>query len=198
MELTVPESALPPPWGRFNYVFNQHALAKMLKHRLIPGPPDPLGFYIIRKPPRPFPLPYPNLKFEKIPFRYDLEAYLQYLGFKRDQAKIIFEQCRSDARGPSDINATTLMQYANDYVAEYYHEPIWATALEVFFVSEVARLKADGDPKVMEGYLSRQVAGTEKKKTLSTLKIEDYIQEAMWRRSTNLEQFNAIVLAHLD
>ena len=90
------------------------------------------------------------------------------------------------------------MQYANDHVAEYYHEPIWATALEVFFVSEVARLKADGDPKVMEGYLSRQAAGTEKKKTLSTLKIEDYIQEAMWRRSTNLEQFNAILLAHLD
>lgn len=198
MERSAPESALPPPWGRFNYVFNQHALAKLLKHRLIPGPPDPLGFYIIGKPPLPFPLPYPNLKFEKIPFRYDLEAYLQYLGFKRDQAKIIFEQCKSDARGPSDINATTLVQYANDHVAEYYHEPFWATALEVFFVSEVARLKANRDPKVMEGYLSRQAAGTEEKKAFSTLKIEDYIQEAIWRRSANLEQFNAIVLVHLD
>ena len=90
------------------------------------------------------------------------------------------------------------MRYANGHVTEYYHEPIWATALEVFFVSEVARLKADRDPKVMEGYLSRQAAEAGKKKSFSTLKIEDYIKEVIWRRSANLEQFNTIVLAHLD
>lgn len=122
-----------------------------------------------------------------------------YLGFKRDQAKMIFEMCRLDARGPSDINARNLISYANEHVAEYYHEPFWATALEVWFVSEVARLKANKDPKVMEGYLSRQRdTEEEEEKTLSTLKIDDYIKEAIWQRSTNLEQFNAIVLAHLD
>lgn len=201
MEGTSPESALPTPWGRYNYVFNTFALLKLLKHRLMSGPPDLLGFYIIRQPPdKPFPLPYPNLKFEKIPFRYDMEAYLLYLGFKRDQAKIIFEMCRLDARGPSDINARNLISYANEHVAEYYHEPFWATALEVWFVSEVARLKANKDPKVMEGYLSRQrdTEEEEEEKTLSNLKIDDYIKEAIWQRSTNLEQFNAIVLAHLD
>lgn len=196
-EATLPNSALPTPWGRYNYVFSQHALLKLLKHHLISGPPD-LGFYTIRQPPdKPFPLPYPDLKFEKIPYRYDMEAYLLYLGFKRDQAKIIFEMCRLDARGPSDINAPNLMSYASEHVTEYYHEPYWATLLEVWFVSEVARLKMNRDPKVMEGYLSRRT-DTEEEKTLSTLKIEDYIKEAIWQRSVNLEQFNAIVLSHLD
>ena len=106
---------------------------------------------------------------------------------------MIFEMCRLDARGPS--------------ITEYYHEPFWATVLEVWFVSEVARLKANRDPKVMEGYLSRrqqqQVAAgmeeeEEEEKTLTTLKVDDYIKEAIWQRSANLEHFNAIVLAHLD
>ena len=205
MEGPAPESALPTAWGRYNYIFSQHALAKLLKHRLISGPPDPLGFYIIGKPPIPFRLPYPNLKFEKIPFRYDIEAYLLYLGFKPDQAKMIFEMCRLDARAPSDINAPNMISYANEHITEYYHEPFWATVLEVWFVSEVARLKANRDPKVMEGYLSRrqqqQVAAgmeEEEEKTLTTLKVDDYIKEAIWQRSANLEHFNAIVLAHLD
>ncbi|MCJ1346303.1 hypothetical protein MMC31_004518 [Peltigera leucophlebia] len=197
MEGRAPESSLVTPWGRYSYVFSQHALAKLLKHRLISGPPDLLGFYIIGKPTVSFLLPYPNLKFEKIPFRYDIEAYLLYLGFKSDQAKMIFEQCRLDARGPSDINAPNLLQYANEHVTEYYHEPFWATALEVSIVSEVARLKGSRDPKVMEGYLSRHL-GTVEEKSFSTLKVEDYIKEVIWRRSANLEQFNAIVLAHLN
>lgn len=198
MEATSSTSALPSLWGRYDYVFSYLALLKLLKHRLISGPPDLLGFYIIGKPrDKPFPLPYPSLKFEKVPFRYDTEAYLLYLGFKRDQAKMIFEMCKIDARGPSDINAPNLISYANEHVAKYFHEPFWATALEVWFVSEVARLKANRDPKVMEGYLSRQI-DTEEEKTLSTLKIEDYIKEAIWQRRTNLEQFNAIVLANLD
>lgn len=197
MEGTPPQPALPTPWGRYAYVFSQLALLKLLKHRLMSGPPDLLGFYTIKQPRKPFPLPYPNLKFEKVPFRYDMEAYLLYLGFKRDQAKIIFEMCRLDARGPSDINAQNLISYANEHVAEYYHEPFWATTLEVWFVSEVARLKANRDPKVMEGYLSR-LTDMDEEKTLSTLRIDDYIKEAIWQRSINLEQFNAIVLANLD
>lgn len=198
MEATLSTSALPSLWGRYDYVFSYLALVKLLKHRLISGPPDLLGFYIIGKPrDKPFPLPYPSLKFEKVPFRYDTEAYLLYLGFKHDQAKMIFEMCKLDARGTSDINAPNLISYANEHVAQYYHEPFWATALEVWFVSEVARLRANRDPNVMEGYLSRQT-GTVEEKTLSTLKIDDYIKEAIWQRSTNLEQFNAIVLASLD
>lgn len=198
MEATLSTSALPSLWGRYDYVFSYLALVKLLKHRLISGPPDLLGFYIIGKPrDKPFPLPYPSLKFEKVPFRYDTEAYLLYLGFKHDQAKMIFEMCKFDARGTSDINAPNLISYANEHVSQYYHEPFWATALEVWFVSEVARLKANRDPKVMEGYLSRQT-DAEEEKTLSTLKIDDYIKEAIWQRSTNLEQFNAIVLASLD
>lgn len=110
---------------------------------------------------------------------------------------MIFEMCKLDARGTSDINAPNLISYANEHVGQYYHEPFWATALEVWFVSEVARLRANRDPKVMEAYLSRQT-DTEEKKTFSTLKIDDYIKEAIWQRSTNLEQFNAIVLASLD
>lgn len=127
-----------------------------------------------------------------------------YLGFKSDHAKMIFEMCKLDARGTSDINAPNLISYANEHVDQYYHEPYWATALEVWFVSEVARLKGNsyGDPEVMEGYLGRQIVDTtteeQKKKTLSTLKIQDYIKEAIWQRSTNLEQFNEIVLANLD
>ena len=118
---------------------------------------------------------------------------------------MIFEMCRLDARAPSDINAPNMISYANEHITEYYHEPFWATVLEVWFVSEVARLKANRDPKVMEGYLSRrqqqQVAAgmeEEEEKTLTTLKVDDYIKEAIWQRSANLEHFNEIVLAHLD
>lgn len=197
MEVTTPDVATTTLWGRYSYVLSQYALAKLLKHRLISGPPDLLGFYIIGKPPIPFPLPYPNLKFEKIPFRYDIEGYLLYLGFKSDQAKMIFEQCKLNARGPSDLNTRNILQYASDHVTEYYHEPFWATALEVWSVSEVARLKANRNPKVMEGYLSR-LRETGEEKSLADLKVEDYIKEVIWRRSANLELFNACVLAHLD
>lgn len=183
---TEPESS-----DRYDSVVDQLALNKLIKHGIITTPPDSLGFLNIVKLPPSLPLPFPDLKFDKIPHRYDTKAYLLYLGFQEDQAELIFDKCKSESEQPSDINVATLTKCANEHVAEFFHEPIWATVLDVSLVSEIARLKAR-----MQGFLSEQTELEEP--SLTTLPIEDYIKQAIWQRSTNLTEFQAIVHDNLD
>lgn len=175
---------------QYEFVVDELAISKLIKHGLITGPADSLGFLTIAKSPFPLPLPFSNIKFEKIPCRYDTKAYLLYLGFKSDEADLIFDKCKSESEQPSDINLASLMKYANEHVVEYYKEPIWATALEVSLVSEVARLKVK-----MQEYLNRE---TRPEETFTTLRIQDFIKEAIWERSTNLTRFAEIVHSNLD
>lgn len=83
------------------------------------------------------------------------------------------------------------MRHANEHVAGCYKEPIWATTLEVSLVSEIARLKAK-----MQECLSRETEPEEK--IFTTLRIQDFIKEAIWQRSTNLTQFEEIMHANLN
>lgn len=185
------QTPAPKSQDQYEIVVGQLEISKLIKHGLITGPADSLGFFTIAKSPLPFPLPFPDLKFEKIPYRYDTKAYLLYLGFKSDEADLIFDKCKSESKQPSDINLATLMRHANEHVAECYKEPIWATTLEVSLVSEIARLKAK-----MQEYLSRETEPEEK--IFTTLRIQDFIKEAIWQRSTNLAQFEEIVHANLN
>lgn len=180
----------PKSQDQYELVVDQLAMSKLIKHGLISGPTDSLGFLTIAKSPFPLPLPFPNLRFDKIPYRYDTKAYLLYLGFKSDEADLIFDKCWSESEQPSDINLASLMKNANEHVADCYKEPIWATTLEVSLVSEIARLRAK-----MQEFLNREAAPEER---LTTLRIQDFINEAIWQRSTNLTRFREIVHANLD
>lgn len=184
------------PLDQQDFILDRLVLAKLIDHNLITGPVDSIGFLTIGKPLLHFPLPYPSLKFERIPCRYSIKAYLLYLGFKINEADIIFFKCKLKAKQRSDINAETLMECANEHVTEYYREPFWATLLEVSLVSEIARLKGNKDPRGMSGYVSRHPGSEEK--TFLTLRIEDYIKEAIWQRGANLKMFERIVHAMLN
>lgn len=78
--------------------------------------PDPLGVHTLVFQHPSLHLPYPGLEFTKIPVRFDTEAYLIYMGYSSDQAKIIFEKCKLEAKEPSEINGATMMKYANEQV----------------------------------------------------------------------------------
>lgn len=195
MEIQGPESAADP-LDQHDFILNRSALAKLIDLNLITGSVDSLGFLTIGNPLLHFPLPYPSLKFERIPCSYSVKAYLLYLGFKIIEADVIFFKCNLMVQQSSDINAETLLKCANEHVTEYYREPFWATLLEVSLVSEIARLKGNKDSRGMNGYLCRH-PGSEKK-TFLTLRIEDYIKEAIWQRSANLTMFERTVHAMLN
>lgn len=176
---------------RRNFIMDQSALDKLIRHGIINGPPDALGFLTIVRLPFPLPLPFEDLKFEKIPQGYDTMAYLIYLGFKQDQAEIIFNKCVSELGQPSDMmNVVNITRYVNDYITQRYREPIWATNLDVNLVSEVARLRAK-----MQDYLNAQKTPEE---MFTTLHIQDYIKEAMWQRRMNLTTLKETIHANLD
>lgn len=87
----------PKSQDQYEIVVDQLAISKLIKHGLITGPTDSLGFgfLTIAKSPLPFSLPFPDLKFEKILYRYDNKIYLLYLGFISDEADLIFDKCKS-------------------------------------------------------------------------------------------------------
>lgn len=175
---------------QYECVLDQLAVSKLIKHGLITGPADSLGFFTIVKLPFPLPLPFPNIKFEKIPCRYDIKAYLLYLGFKSKEADLIFDKCNSESELPTDTNLASLTKHANEHVVECYKEPIWATALEVSLVSEIARLKAKRQEYLNRGALPEEI--------LTTWQIQDFIKEAIWERSTNLTRLEEVVHTNLD
>lgn len=73
-------------------VLGRRAILKLWLHDILTDrEPDPLGFHTIVFSHPSLGLPYPGLEFTQIPVRYDTEAYLIYLGFSSDQAKLIYE-----------------------------------------------------------------------------------------------------------
>lgn len=179
-------------WEEDDNILYKSALSKLIKHGLINGLPDKLGFYTLGKLPQPFPLPYPNLCFERIPFRDDIEAYLLYLGFNDYQAKIILNNCKTKAKKPFAINTKMLINYGNEYLDEYSKTQWWFISLDKRLLSEVDLLIEEGTPEIMDRYLSSQTR-KENKRTYSDLDMIDYVKEVMWQRFTNLNQFIEIL-----
>lgn len=180
-----------------NVVLGRSAMVKLIMHGVLTDPaPDPLEFHtFVFLHPSLHP-PYPSLEFAQIPVRYDTEAYLLYLGFNSDQAKTIFEKCKSEAKQPSDINGATMVKYANEQLPKYYRNSRSDTGLDGSLLSEVRWLKSRDDPKEINNYMSPQKEPV--KKNNPTVRMVDHIKECIWQRNANLQQFEAIVHTNAD
>lgn len=191
---SVPNSEID---DRSNVVLGKSAIFRLMMYGILTDPePDPLGFHTIAFSHPSLRLPYPGLEFTQIPVRYDTEAYLIYLGFSSDQAKIIFEKCKVEAKEPSEINGATLLKYANEQVVKHYRNSMWDTAFDGSLRSEVKWLESRDDPKMMVSYMD-SLTGPEKKRN-STLRSTDYIKECICQRDANLRQFELIVHTNAD
>lgn len=183
---------------RSNVVLGKSAMVRLMMYGVLTDPePDPLGFHTFAFSHPSLRLPYPGLEFTQIPVRYDTEAYLLYLGFSNDQAKIIYEKCKLEAKTePSEVNGATLMKYANDQVLYIYRNSMWDTGYDGSLRSEVRWLESRDDPKMMVSYMNSLTGPAKKRK--STLQSTDYIKECIWQRNANLQQFETIVHTNAD
>lgn len=206
------------PLSNFNQlIFNYDIRQKLCAHKIIEFFPNSHGFDLLVLPANThLQTTFPYCTFDKVPYKIDTKAFIEYLGIHPTLAEEIF--CKAARRTHGVINGEILLNEVRIYMEESINKEniFWQKAFGIGvspgsvdnntimdwlaidddIIVEVNRLmyKASRTPDKMKDYLNQEKPD----KVFKDLELVDYIIQIFLQRVENLICLEQVLKKYMD